>query len=1057
MASNKASTFNFSESTLSTTRATPQRFKTLRSIPKSWLIAAAIFYCASVITVGLLAGLLPRRTQQISVLATVTSSNTTGSVPITTTTGTITTTTGTITTTTGTMTTTQDPSLCVEDECNPRLSSDVIVHSYQIQYTYNDSKQTIVRGQVTIEFTLKQPIKQLIYHSKEMVELEEPALFEDEVYRFISMRTYVRNDYVSLRLMSNSLFARNRYRLVQNFAVKLTDSNVGFYQTIYKDGDNTMEKLLSTQFEPIDARRAFPCFDEPHLKAPFTITIIHSENTVALANFPSIEESLENGLRRTKFAETYPMSTYLAAWAILPDTYGSRNDNEDEPWMTVWARREVTERNHTALALEIASKSIPFYASYFNTSEPITPKIDLLAVPEFVFGAMENWGLVTFREDQLIYDEKVVSTERKQDLGETIAHELAHFWFGNYVTCQWWTDLWLNEAMATWLSYKPFADSYPSWNMEVLVFSTDIIPSMWDDARPSSHPIVVPNVTDPGEISSLFDSITYSKGASILRMLELTAGTQKFQTSLQEYLRLNALSVGDPSFFYNNLFTNMSGEAFVMNWLEEKNFPVVNVTLSVENGDTTVTFTQSRFIISNALDTSQLDANYRWKIMIKCVLGGDYPNSDTTNIGGDTIEFLFDTEQSTQVITGKSYSWIKCNRDFISYHLTQYSFPSNTYQRFANVLETNPTFFSNTDKINFLQDTFLLAYKGLIDYAEPLRLMRSLVKTNTQQHIHWKTFEWHWSTLVSLVDYLPDTLPKFQNFAIQQILSNGETIDGILTLNPTDDDNTKLLKSLKFGLLCRMNHAGALQKASELFKSIPIEYFNNSNVVINVNADYLTTVYESHMSVNDNEADWNMMYNYYRIAISPQEQIRALSAICATKNTTRLNRLLEEGLSNPLVSIKRQDYFRMIKFMAAYTVGRTVAWTFYKANYRRLVEVFNVESYAFGQSILSFAESFEKQSYFDEMNQLFSNYPNAGAGVSARKQAIDQVKMNLEWIRSRNENLLITPKVERTPIVDLITNINASFNNRLFNSTESFAEFSHNLYHRFQKTMPHDY
>jgi len=149
----------------------------------------------------------------------------------------------------------------------------------------------------------------------------------------------------------------------------------------------------------------------------------------------------------------------------------------------------------------------------------------------------------------------------------------------------------------------------------------DVIPAMWDDAKPSSHPIVVKNVTDAGEITSLFDSITYSKGASILRMLEKIVGSEKFRNGLQDYLKTNAFSVGNPSVFYNNLFTDISGEEFMKNWLEELNYPLLTVNLTVENNETKILFTQSRFIISDVLDLSQLNQTYRWKIKIQCVLG----------------------------------------------------------------------------------------------------------------------------------------------------------------------------------------------------------------------------------------------------------------------------------------------------------------------------------------------------------------------------------------------------------------------------------------------------
>jgi len=211
MSNNTASTLQLGRP--ASTGTATKRFKTLRSLPRSWIIAGVIFYCASVITVGLLAGLLPRRTQTITVVATPT--------PIIT-------------------TTTQDPSLCVEDECNPRLLSDLLVHSYELEYMYNDTTQTNVQGQVIIEFTLKQPIRQLIYHSKRMITLEEPALYEDGVNRLVSMRKYVPNDYISLRPLTNSSFPANRYRLIQKFVISLIDGNSGFYQSIFKDGNETM-------------------------------------------------------------------------------------------------------------------------------------------------------------------------------------------------------------------------------------------------------------------------------------------------------------------------------------------------------------------------------------------------------------------------------------------------------------------------------------------------------------------------------------------------------------------------------------------------------------------------------------------------------------------------------------------------------------------------------------------------------------------------------------------------------------------------------------------------
>ncbi|CAF3811776.1 unnamed protein product [Rotaria sp. Silwood1] len=577
---------------------------------------------------------------------------------------------------------------------------------------------------------------------------------------------------------------------------------------------------------------------------------------------------------------------------------------------------------------------------------------------------------------------------------------------GNYVTCKWWDDIWFSEAMVSWLCLKTFETNHPDWKMVELQALTEYtLSAMWDDAKPSSHPIIVKNATSVDEIMSYLDLLAYSKGVSLLRMLEKIVGFEKFRSNIRDYLINNAFSVGDLNMFYDTLLTNTNGTEFMKTWLNEMNYPLLNVDLNVENGQTKLVFTQSRFIISNALNSLNLNQNYRWKINIKCVLGGNYPNSDTTDIGNDTIDFILENEREERVLSGKSYSWIKCNQDFQGFYVTKYSFPSITWQRFTSVLEAQPTRFSNEDKVNLMQDTFLLAYKGLVDYTEPLRIVRSLVKINMIEFVHWKTFEWHWQTLADLVDYLPNTLTEFQNFTIQKILSNGVTLDNILALNLNDNHNTKLVKSLQFAFLCRMNHQGAIEKASTLFKSIPIEYFNNGNVDSNVAADFLSTVYTYHLKNDDNAADWNRMYNYYKIARSTFEQTRALVAISSTNNQDRLKQLLNEGLSGSPNTIRSQDYFTMIGYMSRHPIGRETVWTFYKDNYQNVVNTFTLENRRFATSIVSISRTFEKQSLLQEMNELFTKYPNAGVGQSARQQAIDQVKMNIEWVQSREQNL----------------------------------------------------
>jgi aminopeptidase N len=247
-------------------------------------------------------------------------------------------------------------------------------------------------------------------------------------------------------------------------------------------------------------------------------------------------------------------------------------------------------------------------------------------------------------------------------------------------------------------------------NQELQALTEDVIPVMWDDAKPSSHAIVVRNVTSAADITSLFDSITYSKGASILRMLEKIVGSDVFRDGLRDYLTSNAFSVGDPTVFYNNLFTNISGEEFMRNWLEEMNYPMLHVHLKVDENGTEVIFNQSRFIISDALDASKLNDEYRWMINVQCILGknelllrhcefvvvhrgGDATHSDVIDVDDTTVDFVLKTREETRVLPEKSYTWIKCNRQFQGFYVTQYSSELSTissWQRFSSLLEAQP-------------------------------------------------------------------------------------------------------------------------------------------------------------------------------------------------------------------------------------------------------------------------------------------------------------------------------------------------------------------------------
>ena len=308
-----------------------------------------------------------------------------------------------------------------------------------------------------------------------------------------------------------------------SFTGILNDKMKGFYRSKYHNSETNEDRYAAvTQFDPTDARRAFPCWDEPSLKATFETTLIVPKNLVALSNMNIINESSykdDAAWRDVKFAKTPIMSTYLVAFIVGEFDYVETKSSDN---VMVRVYTPVNKKEQGLFALEVAAKALPFYKDYFKIAYPL-PKMDLIAIPDFAFSAMENWGLVTYRETCLLVDAKNTSSERKQWIALVVTHELAHMWFGNLVTMEWWTHLWLKEGFASFIEFlcvDHLFNEYDIWTQ----FVTDVYTRALDlDALHNSHPIEVP-VGHPSEIDEIFDDISYNKGASVIRMLHQFIG-----------------------------------------------------------------------------------------------------------------------------------------------------------------------------------------------------------------------------------------------------------------------------------------------------------------------------------------------------------------------------------------------------------------------------------------------------------------------------------------------------------------------------------------------------
>ncbi|XP_071548141.1 aminopeptidase N-like [Panulirus ornatus] len=398
------------------------------------------------------------------------------------------------------------------------------------------------------------------------------------------------------------------YLLRMSFRGALTDFPWGFYVTSYKDSEDKERIIAVTQFWATNARRVFPCFDEPEMKATFTLYIAREGNMTALSNMPLVATTSIPGQEEwvwDQFATTLHMSTYLVAFAIVD--YSSRTtDDSRETRVNVWTRPEVLEQ--TGLALEAATSSLNFFTSFFNISYPLQ-KLDMIAVPSTAFSGMENWGLIVYREYELLWDPEVASTPARSKVSELVSHEVAHQWFGNLVTFKWWNDLWLNEGFATYMATVAVHEMEPSWRMLDQFLVTKVQQVMKGDALRTSHPLSV-SVSDPAEINQVFDEIPYRKGAAVIRMMQhfLTADT--FKKGLTSYLSAKRYDNADQDDLWRFMTTaahedgslppQVSVKTIMDTWTRQEGFPVIYVSRD-HNG--TARLTQYYVFYNLALST----------------------------------------------------------------------------------------------------------------------------------------------------------------------------------------------------------------------------------------------------------------------------------------------------------------------------------------------------------------------------------------------------------------------------------------------------------------------
>ncbi len=415
------------------------------------------------------------------------------------------------------------------------------------------------------------------------------------------------------RLRIDGPFDAGEHRIEIDFAGTLNDQLVGFYLSRFTDADGNERRLATTQFEATHARKAFPCWDEPAHKAVFEIEIVAAAGLEAIANTALVGSDVQpDGRVRHRFAPTIVMSTYLVAFVVGPLEYSETIDVDGVPLRIVHVPGKG-KADLTAFALESGAFALRYFADYFGLPYP-GDKCDLVAIPDFAFGAMENLGCITFRETLLLIDPANATQPELQRAADVIHHELAHMWFGDLVTMTWWNGLWLNEAFATFMEMRCTDAFRPAWDRWT-DFGLSRSAAFDTDALASTRPIEF-EVHSPEDAEGMFDILTYEKGAAVVRMLEQYLGEGRFRAGIRRYMREHQFGNAETTDLWDAIEAE-TGEPvrrIMDSWIFQGGFPLVSVDFAADRRS--VTLTQERFGYAGGdpapEQTWAIPLTYRW-------------------------------------------------------------------------------------------------------------------------------------------------------------------------------------------------------------------------------------------------------------------------------------------------------------------------------------------------------------------------------------------------------------------------------------------------------------
>jgi aminopeptidase N len=677
------------------------------------------------------------------------------------------------------------------------------------------------------------------------------------------------------------------------YSAPITDAMHGLYPSYYEH-KGIKKELLATQFESHHAREVFPCVDEPEAKSTFDVTLMTEQEITVLGNMPIKWQRVEDDLLVTAFDQTPRMSTYLLAW-VTGELHKKTAMTKRGVEVNVWAT-PAQDSNSLDFALDIAVRSIEFYESYFNAEYPL-PKSDHVALPDFSSGAMENWGLITYREIALLADPKTTSISSRQYIATVVAHELAHQWFGNLVTMKWWNNLWLNESFATLMEYIAVDALHPEWNMWLDFSTNESIMALRRDSIEGVQPVQI-DVNHPDEINTLFDgAIVYAKGARLLRMLQQYVGSHDFQKGLSAYFKDHAYKNTEADDLWHAIAKASSKDiSGLMNtWISQPGYPV----LHVNQIDEEVQLHQEQFFVGPHESSDAL-----WPIPL--------------NSSGSDMPILLEQRKTTAV--RHQTTSLRFNVGDSAHFITHYS-PDLLQRLLSEVADGS---LPVIDRLQLLDEATLLARGGIIKSAELIDILTAY-KNETSEHV-WSII---FTVLAELRKFVENDDPAEKKLRalsagiadIQYKRLGWQMVDG------ESDEDTKL-RSTILSLTLYGENTDAVAHAKHIYESQNLEH---------IDPELRPLIISSVVRHGDATIVDELLRRYMESQSGELRQDISLG-ITSTKIPSKIAQLLH-SIKNPEM-VRPQDAARWFIYLVRGRESRTMAWTWIRDNWQWIIDTF---------------------------------------------------------------------------------------------------------------------